>query len=363
MDHETVIVAVRAGGVGTRLWPVSRKKSPKQLHALIGEKTMLELTLDRARQIVPEKNIVVTVNAELEDVVRAVLPESLQRNVFVEPVRRDTAAALGLEAVMIEQRWPGATIIGMPADALIVDEQTFTQTLQAMIWGIEQHPDALFCIGAKPTFAHTGLGYIKIAGVVGERNDVQIFHIDQFVEKPKKELAEGYVQDARYLWNANFFSWKAATVLALYDQFLPEMKRGLDRIRGALGTADADRILQEVFPTLEKIAFDYAIMEKAPLRYVVPADVGWSDIGDWSALRDVVLTGGKNNHVQGRHVSIDTERCLIHVPKDKVVATIGVSDLVIVDTGDALLICPATRAQEVKSIVSSLDSSGIEELL
>lgn len=363
MDQQTVIVAVRAGGVGTRLWPVSRKKSPKQLHALIGEKSMLELTLDRARQIVPETNIVVTVNAELESAVRAVLPPGLQGNVFVEPVRRDTAAALGLEAVMIAHRWPGATIIGMPADALIIDEQTFTRILQTMIWGIEQHPDALFCVGAKPTFAHTGLGYIKIADVVGERNDVQIYRIDQFVEKPKKEIAESYLQDASYLWNANFFSWKATTVLSLYDRFLPEMKTGLDEISRALGTSQAADVLQNVFPTLEKIAFDYAIMEKAPIRYVVPADVGWSDIGDWSALRDVVIAGGKSNHVQGRHVSIDTERCLIHVPKDKVVATIGVSDLVIVDTGDALLICPATRAQEVKSIVSSLDSSGIEELL
>lgn len=347
-------VVIRAGGTGTRLWPKSRQNNPKQLSKLIGSKTMLQETVSRVVGVVHYSDIFISTNRKLLKEVKKQIPKIPAKNIIVEPDKRDTAAAIGLETVYIRKRYPGAIIASLGSDHLIRSKNNFQRTLKNTYKLVSRNPRYLTCIAVYPTYPDTGYGYIKLNNILDQESRAELYKVDKFIEKPDISNAKKYVKDGNYLWNANMFMWKADTILRCYERFLPSVYKDLRIIEKAIGTADEKKVLENKYPKLKKISVDNGIMEKADKVAAISLEAGWSDIGDWSTLKDE-LKKGRSNLVEAKHIGIDTENTLVYGDKRKVIATIGVENMVVVDTEDALLICDKNRAQEVKKIVDKLE--------
>lgn len=356
-------IVIRAGGVGTRLWPKSREARPKQLQALISNKTMLRETVDRVLPICEPEEIFISTNKKLIDEVVAELPEIPLKNIISEPERKDTAPACGLESIFIEKRFPNSIVASLGSDHLIKYPKKFREALKIASKAVQNHPDYLFCLGVNPTFPSTGYGYIKLGEIIDEINHKEIYQVKKFTEKPKIKTAKKFLSKGGYLWNANMFLWNTKTLLSLYKKFLPKMYKGLLKIKEALETKNEQEILESEYKKFEKIAIDYAIIEKAPKIATVSVDCGWSDIGDFAVLKDELTDSEKENLVQGEYLGIDTENSLIYGRPGKIIATLGLEDMIIIDTEDALLVCKKHRAQEVKKIVEKLKKEKKEKYL
>ncbi len=363
MPEPIIAVVIPAGGGGTRLWPRSRQATPKQFLDVVSERTMLQETADRVRALVPPERLFVITNARHTGPVREQLPEMPPENVIGEPQGRDSAPAIGLMAAVLEHRLgPDAVMVVLPADHVIPDDAHFRDILRL---AAEVAGDGwLVTLGIPPTGPDTGFGYIQAGETLQEADGLRVFQVRQFREKPAKEAAEQYLRDGGYFWNAGMFIVTVRTLRGLYRKLLPQMEEGFARIVSALGTDTQGAVLQEVFPTLEKISVDYAIAEKADKVAVIPADMGWNDVGSWARLAEVLAESGHEaeNIVIGHHLGVDTTGALIYSPK-RLIATIGLSDIVVIDTPDATLICPKSRAEDVKKVVDALKAQGRHELL
>ena len=348
-------IVIRAGGVGTRLWPVSRSHRPKQLHALTGTKTLLQESVDRVLDIVPKENIYVSCNRTTEAAIRKELESVLEHNYIVEPALRDTAAAVGLETVLIARDNPDAIIASLGSDHVITDTAEFQRVLQLAETTIQSNPDSILCIGIAPEQPDTGYGYIELDGDL-EAATSEVFAVKSFKEKPDMATAKQFLEAGNYLWNANMFVWKASTVLRLFEQHQPEMYAQLMKIH-----EDLDCV-PEVYPTMEKIAIDYAIIEKTDNILAIPGTFGWNDIGDWARLKDELCTDDAETVSRGNHLDHDSSNMLVYSNTDRLITTIGLNNVVIVDTGDALLVCDKNRSQEVKDIVDRLKNDNQEHL-
>ncbi len=346
-------VVIRAGGVGTRLWPVSRNSQPKQFHALTGSKTMIQEAIDRVLDLVPPEQIYVSCNATTEQVVRAELGAILEHNLIVEPAMRDTAAAVGLETVMIAKHDPQAIIASLGSDHVIKDTAEFQRILKLAETTIQQHPDHILCIGIKPIHADTGYGYIELSDALSG----EVYNVSSFKEKPTAVVAKEFVTAGNYLWNANMFVWRADTLLKLYQQHMPTMYEQLVQIQ------QHPEQLNTLYPELEKVAVDYAIIEKAEHILAIPGAFGWNDIGDWARLKDEMVSAEVENYSHGDHIDIGSKNTLVFSETKRLIATIGTTDLIIVDTGDALLICDKYSSQKVKELVDQLKKQNRQSLL
>jgi len=352
-------VVILAGGSGTRLWPRSRERLPKHLLALHGERSLLQTTFDRVGRLTDEV-YVVTEKSQVESI-KQQLPGLNADRYIVEPARRGTASALGLAAVAIQERDPQATMLSVHADHYLGhDEDAYLRTLEAEAHWAEAKR-SLVTVGLKPPYASTAFGYIRVGPRVDGDAATPVHRALAFVEKPDLQTAERYVAAGDYLWNLGLFSWPVDVLFSELGKHAPDLHRGLQKVARAHlnGQAvEADR----AYRALPTEAIDYAVMERTDNLLVVGATFEWHDIGSWADLHDILRRDEAGNFVEGDSILIDTKNCMIHSP-NKLVAAVGLEDMVVIETADAILICPKARSQDVKLIVERLKQMGKTEYL
>ena len=346
---------IRAGGVGTRLWPLSRKNRPKQFHALTGEYTMLQEAVNRLNSLAKMDDLFVSTGVKLLHSVREQLPELPPENAILEPALRNTGPAVGLECALLEARFPGCTIASLGSDHHIGKPEEFCRLLKVAADALEDRPEILFVLGVKPTRADTGFGYIQKGNVIAKVNNEPIYAVESFTEKPDAEAVKTYLESGQYLWNSNMFVWKARTILDLFAKFEPEMYALLERIGTAAKVGREADVIAQIYPQMKNIAIDHAIIERASDIATLQADIEWSDIGAWGALTDVLPVDENGNLLRGDVLSLNAKNTTVYGGKDKIIALVDVENLIVVDTGDALLIVPRDGSQRVKNVVAALD--------
>jgi mannose-1-phosphate guanylyltransferase len=348
-------VAILAGGEGTRLWPLSRSRRPKQLLPLNGKRSLIQQTVDRLMPLVgPEHVLIVTEQSHAEDL-RAQLPELPDTSIVVEPTRRGTAAALLLAALHVQARAPDATWVSVHSDSFIADDAEYRRTVAAAL-DAAATGEFLVTTGVEPRFPATGYGYIHKGERVREIDGFPLHRVARFVEKPDLPTAEAYLRSGEYLWNPGVFAWKNTTLLEAFRRHLPDVIETLTSAE----LAEIDR----VYPRARRETIDIGIMEPATNVATIPATFGWSDIGSWAELFELAADTPQANVSlgSGRVLTEDSRGNLVFAD-GRAVALVGVSDLVVVETDDAVFVCPRERAQDVRLIVQQLRAGGVEDLL
>ena len=344
-------VLILAGGFGTRLWPSSREHTPKHLLPLAGENSLLRETYLRVAPIVAPEQVYVATAASHGDQVRAQLPELPYENIIVEPMGKGTAPCIGLAALQMKRRNPDGVMASLHADHVILDPDGFRAALQSA--AILAEKGYIATLGITPRWAETGFGYIEAGQPLEEAGVEGAYHALRFTEKPDAETAQRFVQSGRFFWNSGIFVWRIKRILDDIRTLLPDLHSALAEIDRAAGTPDAQVVLGRVWPQIRSVTIDVGIMEKAQGVAVIPISVGWNDVGSWKAVADVMPADADGNTVVGEHLGLDTSGTLILGGK-RLIATIGLKDMVIVDTGDVVLVCPKDRAQDVKALVERL---------
>ena len=366
---------ILAGGRGTRFWPRSRTRTPKQLLNIIGVDTMLQQTAARLSPLFAPANIWIVTNEDQAPEVRKQLPRVAKSHVLAEPVGRNTAAAIGLAAIHLRRAYGDALMAVLPADHYIAQDAKYRAIVQAAL-SIAEAPGQMAVLGIPPTRPETGFGYIERGKTARRIGKHPVHDVRHFTEKPSLAIAKRYVSSGRYFWNAGMFFWRVSTFMENLRKFVPKTHAALEKLSATIGTSRYARTLRAIYPRLENISVDYAILEPAtrhatkPAVHVVPAEIGWSDIGSWEAVYELLAAANNNrarkatsaNISAGRHFALDAENNFLWSPK-KFVAAIGVHNLVVVETPDALLICPRDRAQDVGKVVKWLESQKLNSLL
>lgn len=366
----TTHAVILAGGRGTRFWPRSRTRTPKQLLNIVGKKTMLEQTFERLAPVFSAGRMWTVTNTEQAQAVRRQVPAAARKRVLIEPIGRNTAAAIGLAAIHVRRKTGGDALLAvLPADHYIANTERYRQIV-ARALEVAREAGRMVVLGIPPTRPETGFGYIERATGTGalESGEFPVYAVQRFTEKPALEDAIRYVQSGRYDWNAGMFFWRVSTFLENVGKFLPKTHAALEELAETIGTRRYDPTLKRIYSRLESISVDYAVLEPAtrqsgpPSVYVIPAEVGWSDIGSWAAVYELLAKQSGENVSAGTMCAIDAEGNFFWSP-EKFVAAIGVKDLLVVETKDALLICPRERAQDVGKIVKWLEERKRRELL
>lgn len=354
---------IMAGGGGTRLWPASRRQRPKQSLRLLGDRTLLQLAVDRLRPFLPVERILIVTGADQVDLLRSQAPELPAESFVVEPSPRGTAAVAGLASLLVEQRSPGAVMACLTADHSITHPERLRAALQAA------HELALegdlVTLGITPSYAATGYGYIERGEVRGVFHGLQAYKVKAFKEKPTSDLAQVYAADGEHLWNSGMFIWRCDRLRAEIARQLPELDRGLRALGAALGSSGDSEAYARAWNALPTQTIDFGIMEHAAGVSVIPSDdLGWCDIGSWDRLFEV-MPSDKDGNLRlgtGTPLLLESHGTLVYgEDARRLVVTLGVEDLVVVDTGDVLLVCPRSRAEEVRKIVDRLVSGGRAE--
>lgn len=359
---------ILAGGGGTRLWPRSLDKRPKQFLKIFGGKTLIEITGERVKKILPpEKIFVVTTTKAYGDEIKRLLPAIPEENIIVEPERKDSAAAHALGAAYILDKDPDAVIINAASDHFVSPQLNYERTMfAASKFAFENK--CLMAVGIKPAYPHTGMGHLKR----GKKADVSegrfVFKLDKFIEKPPLEAAKKYTESGEYFWNANHYVWRADVFLEEVEKHAKVLSQGIKAIQESLGKTDEREVVTREYKKFEKISVDYAISEKADNFYMIIADYNWTDIGDWNEVwknlpkdssGNVIISGDEEG---GEVINIDTTDAFIHTD-GRLIAAVDVDNLIIVDTKNALLVCSKSHAQSVKKIVEKLKEEKRTELL
>lgn len=351
---------ILAGGLGTRLWPKSRENSPKQLHRLVTDKSLFQSTVARISSLIPEENIFVVTNKKYVAKIKSQTPKIPSDNIIDEPYPLGTSLAVGLAMTKLSKLNSEAEVVVLWSDNHVEREDVFLNSLK-LAKEVAQKFDGVI-IGVRPTFPSTQYGYIKMGEELEEFGQMQAFRIARFVEKPNAEKAREYLKRWEYLWNTGMSVWKVSNFLKLFEQYLPEHAKALKDLKPFLDTSEEKQRIALKLADLEKIPIDYGIYEKAQNLAVIPADLGWSDVGTWESLLEVLTKDEEGNVVRGKHLGISTKNTLI-MGGERLIATIGCEDLVVVDTDDAILICHKKEAPKVKELVKKLQEQGLEEYL
>jgi mannose-1-phosphate guanylyltransferase len=347
---------IPAGGSGTRLWPASRAARPKFLLPFPGPRSMLQSTLDRLEGIVEPHDTYILTGREHSVAVARQLPSLPEDNIVVEPAARGSGPAIGFGAMLVAMRDPDAIMGSFAADHFISDQDAFRNALVAASEVARR--GYLVTIGIQPTRPETGYGYIRQGERIDEHNGLQSFVVQEFKEKPDRETASRYVESGEYLWNASIFVWQAKKLIDAMQDLIPDVYSCLQSIADAWDTERRHEVLESMWPALRDVTIDHGIMEHATNVAVVPVSCGWTDLGDWNSLGEVLATVEQENlSIQANHVAEDTHSTLVF-GNNRTVATLGVENLVIVDTDDVVLVCHRNRAQDVRRIVQRLKENG-----
>lgn len=361
-EHRYVVIM--AGGSGTRLWPLSRQNRPKQMLAFAGERTLFQLAVDRLGGVVEKNHIFVVTVADQTHQLQASLPEIPAENYLIEPMPRGTASVVGLAAIALSARDPQASMAVVTADHLIKNVDYFKELLEA---GFDvAQKGYLVTLGITPTAPMTGYGYIQRGEVLGNSGGKVFYRVARFKEKPNLETAVQFMQDGDHYWNSGMFIWTVRRILAEFEQSMAELWTKLQAIAAAWSTPKRDSVVQALWPTIQPQSIDFGIMEKAQQVAVIPAeDLGWSDVGSWESLYDALPGDGKSNVILARnHFGIDTASTLVLSNQpERMIVTVGVEDLVVIDTGDALLICKRSESQKVRDAVEHLKKNNLTHYL
>jgi len=361
---------IMAGGSGTRFWPKSRRLLPKQLMKLTGDRTMLQLAVDRLSELIEPQSIYVITNAELAAQARDQLPNVPASGIIGEPVGRDTAACIGLGALLIRKQDPDAVMVVVTADHLIQAADAFRRDFEVAI-EVAGAPGVIVTFGIKPNEPATVYGYIERGDLVSEEEGlpgagpISVYNVNQFREKPSRDVAQQYLDSGRFYWNSGMFVWRAQTILDALARSTPTLYSALTAIEPALGTPEQDEAIAGAYADLEKVSIDYAVMESATNVRVVEATFDGDDVGSGLSMERLHEPDEAGNTVLAQHVGIDTRNCVLSAEPGHLLATIGVDDLVVVHTPDATLVCTKDRVDEIKKVVQALEQGedGLDQYL
>ena len=345
-----VTALIMAGGKGERFWPRSRMNNPKQFLCLTSDgKTMIQKTVERISSLVAPEDIYIATNASYKELVMKQLPQLPEENILCEPVGRNTAPCIGLGAVHIRKKNEDAVMLVLPSDHLIKFEDMYRDVLKEAI-KVAEDGNNLVTLGITPNAPETGYGYIKFNP---SEMKGKAFTVDRFVEKPDLATAKGYVESGEYMWNSGMFVWKISTILGSMEKHLPDLYEGLQKIEASIGTASEQDTLVQVFETAKSESIDYGILEKEQNIYVIPGNFGWDDVGSWLSVERIKTQDDKGNVISGNVAYVDVNNCIVEADK-KLIALVGLNDLVVVDTDDATLICSKEKTADIKKVLEQL---------
>ncbi|MFT3682510.1 MAG: mannose-1-phosphate guanylyltransferase [Ferruginibacter sp.] len=345
-------VAIMAGGIGSRFWPMSRTNFPKQfLDILNTGRTLIQSTYDRFALFIPKENIYIVTTEQYRDIVAKQLPELDPANILCEPARKNTAPCIAYVSYKLKQLNPESNLVCAPADHIILDTEEFKRIcLEAL--DFTDHIKGLVTLGIKPTYPNTGYGYIQYEQHAVSEN---VYKVKTFTEKPDKELAQTFLASGDFLWNAGIFVWKIKNIITAFEKFLPEMHDVFDAEKTNFNTPEEKDAISRIYPQCVNISIDYGIMEKADNVYIIPSAFGWSDLGTWASAYDNLEKDYLENAVAGNNVMIiDATKNIVHSDNTKLVLLQGLDDFIVVDTKDVLLICRKDKEQEIKEYVAEV---------
>lgn len=358
-EQMKITALIMAGGRGERFWPRSRKNFPKQFLSLTNDgRTMLQLTVDRILPLTAIEDIFIVTNRDYKSLVKEQLPGIPDENILCEPAGRNTAPCIGLGAVHIERRYGDALMMVLPSDHLIKYNSMFLTVLSEACRLAEENTN-LITIGITPSYPETGYGYIKFNP---EERRGQAFSVERFVEKPDLAVAKEYLETEEYLWNSGMFVWKVSSILKDMELFMKDTWQGLLRIRDAIGTEAQEVVLEREFQAFSSVSIDYGVMEKAENIYTVPGTFGWDDVGSWLAIERIQRTNEAGNVVNGNVITINSRNCIIEGTR-KLIAAVGLEDLIVVDSDDAMLICEKSSSGDIKKVLENLKICNREEYI
>lgn len=352
-----ITAVIMAGGKGERFWPKSRTSHPKQFLSLTGDgETMIQKTVKRISPIVQTEDIFIVTNSEYRNLVKKQLPEIPDENILAEPYARNTAPCIAFASAVIKRKYENAVMLVLPSDHLIKYENIYTRTLcNAIVKATESHN--LVTIGITPSYTETGYGYINFGEESGNA-----YKVEKFVEKPDLRTAKKYLSSGKYLWNSGMFVWQVSAIEECFRNFMPEVYKGAEKIGGAFGTDSFETVLESEYKAFPSESIDFGIMEKASDIYTIPGSFGWDDVGNWLAVERINETDDNRNYIEGDVIAENCERTTICGGK-RLVAAVGVEDIIIVDTDDAVLVCSKNNTQDVKKIIARLKENNRTELI
>lgn len=361
IKNKNTYVAIMAGGIGSRFWPLSRVNHPKQFLDILGTgKTLIQQTFERFAKLVPVENIYVVTANEYLGITHEQLPQLPKENILGEPFRKNTAPCIAYISFKLHQLNPEASLIVAPADHLILDESRFLAVCEDAL-DFVHHFNALITIGITPTYPNTGYGYIQHEGIEATPS---VYKVKTFTEKPNKELAKTFIASGDFLWNSGIFVWKLKRGIDAFHKHLPEMYEMFATEETKLNTGEEKQVLEEIYPQCPNISIDFGVMEKADNVYVIPASFGWSDLGTWNSAWENMEKDYYENAVAGNNVIVfDASKCVVHVPDKKLVVLQGLEDYIVADTKDVLLICHKDKEQEIKNYVAEVKRNKGEKFL
>ncbi len=362
-DSFPMYAVIMAGGKGTRFWPKSRERMPKHLLDIVSPRTIIQETIERIAPLIPEENILIVTGESHADELMKQVPHIPKENIIIEPLGRNTAPCIGLAALHIRRKSPHDVMVVLPADHLIHDAPRFRHLLSAAA-DMAGRGDFLVTIGIRPTSPETGYGYIEKGDLKTAVNGENIYTVKSIREKPPLKQAKAFLKKGGFYWNSGMFAWNIDAILDAVEKWLPKVQAGLEQIAGTMGTAGEKETVRRVYNEFPSISIDYGVMEKADNILLIEGDFGWSDMGSWDALWEASGKDENGNAANCRDlfVGVDARNSLIHSPR-KLVTLLGVEDLIVVDTEDALLICKRGSSQDVKKVVEILEAKKKKEYL
>lgn len=356
-----MFAVIMAGGRGTRFWPLSREALPKQYLRLTGKESLIQLTIKRLKPLIPPKDMLIISSRSQKREIRNHLSSLPLKNFIFEPVGRNTAPCIGLAALYLKKRDPDGIMAVFPSDHIISNQKEFIRIL-SLAEKAAKKGDYLVTLGIKPKRAETGYGYIQYGKRLFGKGKSTVRSILRFTEKPDAKTALGFLKRGSYLWNSGIFVWRIDTILRMFEKHLPDIYKELLAVQDSINTSRFDKALAGCYKRIRNISIDYGIMERAKNVLVIPCDPGWNDVGSWNSLQEILPKDRSQNVVRGDHIGLGTKNTIIYSPK-KLIATLGLSDMIIVETEDALLVCHRDKAQDIKKITEMLSKKGKKKYL
>ena len=352
---------IMAGGIGTRFWPRSRREKPKQFLSIDDSKTMIQATVNRLSPLIPKNKIFYILNAQQKPQLVKQIKNIPEENIIVEPFGKNTAPCIGLAALHLNHIDPDGVMVVLPSDHIIKDKSRFQAVLK-IGHDIALETNGLITLGITPDHPATGYGYIQHSDMVCQKKGVSVYKVKTFAEKPNQETAELFLKSGDFVWNSGMFIWKVSSILQEIRNHIPELYSGLEKLEKSIGKDNYSQQLEKFYRQIRSISIDYGVMEKAQNVYVIKCDIGWNDIGSWNEVYKLTSRDKVGNAIIGTGVAINSKNCFIH-SDDDLIAVIGMNDVIVVKSENAILVCPRQKDQDVKDIVDFLKRKKMNDYL